>query len=74
MNPLKTSMRTVGQAVRTMPDNLMSTVDGVMDGINKVFQGKVIRPPVFCESMKVGASLHVDVSTCEERTNVLCCV
>jgi len=60
VNPLKTSMRTVGQAVRTMPDNLLSTVDGMMDGINKVFQGKVIRPPVFCESMKVGASLHVD--------------
>lgn len=62
MNPLKSSMRTVGQAVRTMPDNLMSTVDGVMDGISKVFQGKAIRPPGFYESMKVGASLHVDVS------------
>jgi hypothetical protein len=45
-----------------MPDNLMSTVDGVMDGISKVFQGKTIRPPGFYESMKVGASLHVDVS------------
>jgi sorting nexin-13 len=64
-------MRTVGQAVRTMPDNLMSTVDGVMDGINKVFQGKAIRPPGFCESMKVGASLHVDVSTCNEWTDML---
>lgn len=63
MNPLKSSMRTVGQAVRTMPDNLMSTVDGVMDGISKVFQGKTIRAPCFYESMKVGASLHVDVST-----------
>ncbi|KDR10032.1 Sorting nexin-13 [Zootermopsis nevadensis] len=60
VNPLKSSMRTVGQAVRTMPDNLMSTVDGVMDGISKVFQGKAIRPPGFYESMKVGASLHVD--------------
>nr|CAD7410454.1 unnamed protein product [Timema poppensis] len=40
VNPLKSSMRTVGQAVRTMPDNLISTVDGVMDGIAKVFQGR----------------------------------
>ncbi|XP_063234403.1 sorting nexin-13-like isoform X2 [Bacillus rossius redtenbacheri] len=60
VNPLKSSMRTVGQAVRTMPDNLLSTVDGVMDGITKVFQGKSIRPPGFYESMKVGASLHVE--------------
>ncbi|XP_069691932.1 sorting nexin-13-like [Periplaneta americana] len=60
VNPLKSSMRTVGQAVRTMPDNLLSTVDGVMDGISKVFQGKAIRPPGFYESTKVGASLHVD--------------
>lgn len=64
-------MRTVGQAVRTMPDNLMSTVDGVMDGINKVFQGKAMRPPGFYESMKVGASLHVDVSMCKGWTNML---
>ena len=45
-----------------MPDNLLSTVDGMMDGISKVFQGKTIRPPGFYEHMRVGASLHVDVS------------
>ncbi|XP_067006541.2 sorting nexin-13 [Anabrus simplex] len=60
VNPLKSSMRSVGQAVRTMPDNLLSTVDGVMDGISKVFQTRTIRPSGFYESMKVGASLHVE--------------
>ncbi|KAJ9575635.1 hypothetical protein L9F63_007496, partial [Diploptera punctata] len=60
VNPLKSSIRNVGQAVRTMPDNLLSTVDGVMDGISKVFQGKTLRPPGFYEHMKVGASLHID--------------
>nr|CAD7261410.1 unnamed protein product [Timema shepardi] len=60
VNPLKSSMRTVGQAVRTMPDNLLSTVDGVMDGIAKVFQGRAVRPAGFYDSMKVGASLHVE--------------
>ncbi|GLG99697.1 Sorting nexin-13 [Gryllus bimaculatus] len=60
VNPLKSSMRTMGQAVRTMPDNLLSTVDGVMDGISKVFQTRSIRPSGFYESMKVGASLHIE--------------
>lgn len=60
VNPLKTSMKTVGQAVKTMPDNLMNTVDGVMDGISKVFQTRSIRPSGFYESMKVGASLHIE--------------
>ncbi|XP_049843380.1 sorting nexin-13-like isoform X2 [Schistocerca gregaria] len=37
VNPLKNSMRSVGQAVRTVPDNLLSTVDGVVDGLSRVF-------------------------------------
>lgn len=57
VNPLKTSVRTVGQAVRSMPDNLLSTVDGVMDGLSRVFQTKSNTSKVDEESMKVGASL-----------------
>jgi hypothetical protein len=30
-------MRSVGNVVRTMPDNLLNTVDEVMDNITKVF-------------------------------------
>lgn len=50
-------MRTVGQAVRTMPDNLMNTVDEVFDGITKVFQ---TRNKNFDDPMRVGSSLHQD--------------
>ncbi|XP_034255128.1 sorting nexin-13 [Thrips palmi] len=57
VNPLKSSVRTVGQAVRSMPDNLLSTVDGVMDGLTKVFQTKPNVSKVDEDSMKVGASL-----------------
>ncbi|KAK6618548.1 hypothetical protein RUM43_012939 [Polyplax serrata] len=57
VNPFKASMRTVGQAVRTMPDNLMNTVDEVFDGITKVFQTKNKH---FDDPMKVGSSLHQD--------------
>ena len=52
-------MRTVGQAVKTMPDNLLNTVDEVFDGITKVFQ---TRNKNFDDPMKVGSSLHQDVS------------
>lgn len=34
---MKNSMRSVGNVVRTMPDNLLNTVDEVMDNITKVF-------------------------------------
>ncbi|XP_026279783.1 sorting nexin-13 [Frankliniella occidentalis] len=57
VNPLKSSVRTVGQAVRSMPDNLLSTVDGVMDGLSKVFQTKPNPSKIDEESMKVGASI-----------------
>lgn len=60
VNPLKSSVRTVGQAVRSMPDNLLSTVDGVMDGLSRVFQTKPT-PSKDEESMKVGASLDQEV-------------
>ncbi|XP_063821581.1 sorting nexin-13-like [Ostrinia nubilalis] len=36
VNPLKAGMRTL----KNMPDQFANTVDGVMDGISKVFQGK----------------------------------
>ncbi|XP_004923230.1 sorting nexin-13 isoform X2 [Bombyx mori] len=36
VNPLRAGMRTL----KNMPDQFVNTVDGVMDGISKVFQGK----------------------------------
>jgi hypothetical protein len=43
-----------------MPDNLLSTVDGVMDGLSRVFQTKPA-PSKDEESSKVGASLDQEV-------------
>lgn len=60
MNPLKTSMKTVTQAVKTMPDNMLNTVDGVMDNISKFF-GNPKKSTVFYENTKVGAGLDVEV-------------
>lgn len=57
MNPLKSSMKTVTQAVKTMPDNMLSTVDGVMD---KLF-GSTKKNDVIYESVKVGAGLDTVV-------------
>ncbi|XP_012150516.1 sorting nexin-13 isoform X3 [Megachile rotundata] len=59
MNPLKTSMKTVTQAVKTMPDNMLNTVDGVMDNISKFF-GNPKKPNAFYENTKVGAGLDVE--------------
>ncbi|XP_031789640.1 sorting nexin-13 isoform X1 [Nasonia vitripennis] len=59
VNPLKTSMKTVTQAVKTMPDNMLNTVDGVMDNISKFF-GNPKKNSVFYESVKVGASLDTE--------------
>lgn len=44
-----------------MPDNLLSTVDGVMDGLSKVFQTKPNPSKIDEDSMKVGASLDQEV-------------
>lgn len=62
MNPLKTSMKSVTQAVKTMPDNMLNTVDGVMDNISKLF-GNPKKPSAFYENTKVGAGLDVEVHT-----------
>ncbi|XP_033337344.1 sorting nexin-13 isoform X1 [Megalopta genalis] len=59
MNPLKTSMKTVTQAVKTMPDNMLNTVDGVMDNISKFF-GNPKKPSGFYESTKVGSVLDTE--------------
>ncbi|XP_076236973.1 sorting nexin-13 isoform X2 [Calliopsis andreniformis] len=59
MNPLKTSMKTVTQAVKTMPDNMLNTVDGVMDNISKLF-GNPKKSNTFYENTKVGAGLDVE--------------
>ncbi|XP_043498083.1 sorting nexin-13-like isoform X2 [Polistes fuscatus] len=61
MNPLKTSMKSMTQAVKTMPDNMLSTVDGVMDNISKFF-GNPKKTNVFYEHAKVGASLDVETN------------
>ncbi|KAK2580520.1 hypothetical protein KPH14_006255 [Odynerus spinipes] len=61
MNPLKTSMKSVTQAVKTMPDNMLSTVDGVMDNISKFF-GNPKKSNVFYEHTKVGASLDIETN------------
>lgn len=60
MNPLKTSMKTVTQAVKTMPDNMLNTVDGVMDNISKLF-GNPKKSSALYENTKVGASLDIEV-------------
>ncbi|XP_012285877.1 sorting nexin-13 isoform X2 [Orussus abietinus] len=59
VNPLKTSVKTVTQAVKTMPDNMLSTVDGVMDNISRFF-GNPKKNSMLYESVKVGASIDAE--------------
>ncbi|KYM75577.1 Sorting nexin-13 [Atta colombica] len=59
MNPLKTSMKSVTQAVKTMPDNMLSTVDGVMDNLSKFF-GNPKKTSIFYENTKVSAGLDTE--------------
>ncbi|XP_023314813.1 sorting nexin-13-like isoform X2 [Trichogramma pretiosum] len=59
VNPLKTSMKTITQTVKNVPDNMINTVDGVMDNISKFF-GNPKKSSVFYESVKVGASLDAE--------------
>ncbi|XP_074109912.1 sorting nexin-13 [Cotesia typhae] len=59
VNPLKTSMKTMTQAVKTMPDNMISTVDGVMDNISKFF-GNPRKNSMLYESVKVGACIDTE--------------
>lgn len=54
-------MKSVTQAVKTMPDNMLSTVDGVMDGISKLF-GNSRKNSMLYESAKVGASIDTEVN------------
>lgn len=73
MNPLKTSMKSVTQAVKTMPDNMLNTVDGMMDNISKFF-GNPKKPSGFYENTKVSASLDTEVqgrSSYSRRPNEL---
>lgn len=48
---------------RTLPDNLLSTVDGVMDGLSRVLQYSGVKRDDSCdtEACKVGASLDIEV-------------
>lgn len=55
-------MKTVTQAVKTMPDNMLNTVDGVMDNISKLF-GNQKKSSILYESVKVGASIDAEVNS-----------
>lgn len=64
VNPFRAVTQGVGQAVRTMPDNLISNM--MMDGLSKVLQyGGVNRlnreESCDSEAIKVGASLDIEV-------------
>ena len=39
MTPLRSSMRSVGDAVKSAPDSLLQTVDGVVGGLSRVIRG-----------------------------------
>lgn len=54
-------MKTMTQAVKTMPDNMISTVDGVMDNISKFF-GNPRKNSMLYESVKVGACIDTEVN------------
>lgn len=67
VNPFRAVSQSMGQTVRTLPDNLISTVDGVMDGLNKVLQysgvkGQFRQDSCDGEAIKVGASLDIEVN------------
>ena len=53
-------MKSVTQAVKTMPDNMLNTVDGVMDNISKLF-GNAKKNDLIYENAKVGASIDTEV-------------
>lgn len=53
-------MKSVTQAVKTMPDNMLSTVDGVMDNLSKIF-GNPKKTSIFYENTKVSAGLDTEV-------------
>ena len=53
MNPLKQSVRSVTDVVKSVPDTFISTVDG----FTKIFQSKAPVSAGFIEASKVGASI-----------------
>lgn len=54
MNPLKSGMR----SIKNMPEQLISTVDEVVEGISKVFHSKSGQTH---EASKVGAAIDIEV-------------
>lgn len=48
------------QAVRTVPDSVMSSVDGMVDNLSKVLQVRTVGKEG-SETAKVGASLDAEV-------------
>lgn len=55
------------KTIKNMPEQLINTVDEVVDSFNKVFHSKSSR---IQEASKVGACLDVEVS-CLEKLTVL---
>lgn len=55
MNPLKV----VGNAVKTMPDNFLNTVDGVMENFSRVFTKSFRNEEE--ETLKVSSEIDNDV-------------
>lgn len=55
MNPLKSGMR----SIKNMPEQLINTVDEVVEGISKVFHSKSGQTQ---EASKVGAAIDIEVS------------
>ena len=53
MNPLKQSVRSVTDVVRSVPDTFINTVDG----FSRIFQSKGPVSAGFIEANKVGASI-----------------
>lgn len=66
MNPLKV----VGNAVKTMPDNLLNTVDGVVEGFSKVFT-KSFRGGEEDEEETMKVSSELDNEVCNRNRNWL---
>uniref|UniRef100_T1JAB6 Sorting nexin-13 n=1 Tax=Strigamia maritima TaxID=126957 RepID=T1JAB6_STRMM len=57
---IKKSVRNISQAMRSIPDNLISSVDGVMGGLSKAFRTHSTGKSVNSDSSKVAAGLDIE--------------
>jgi hypothetical protein len=63
VNPFKQSVRSMTSAVKSAPDSFINT----LDGFTKMFYPKASGPDLFAETIKVGASLDVEVLHCSKH-------